>query len=100
MGMVSLLSAQLQEKLESLVIENAKGYMQPFANALGAGINSGHYNTAKVLFPLTPNVRVGSSLVLIPAKDKLFKTTNDTETASIFGDKGVGLFPDGLNLST
>jgi len=70
-----LMGSTLEERLETLVGENAKGYLSPLANSLGAGLNSGLMNTAKVQKPLRPSLRVGASLVMIPKSDRTFWTT-------------------------
>ncbi|HDQ45072.1 MAG TPA: hypothetical protein ENN17_06160 [bacterium] len=38
----------LQERLESLTQDNARRYLQPMGDALGANLNSGFYHSAKV----------------------------------------------------
>lgn len=38
----------LDERLQSLAVDNGVGYLQPLADAVGANLNSGLYHTAKV----------------------------------------------------
>jgi len=99
--MVSLFAATLVENIEQLSEQNAKGYLQPFVDTIGTGLNSGLYNSAKVLKPFTPNVRIGFTMVSIPDEDKTFTAIDGTKTATIFGKTGAtGGYPNGTNIST
>ena len=91
-----LVAESLEEKLEKFASDNAKSYLQPLANSVGAGMNSGFYHSARVLKPFMPSLKIGSTLVLIPSSDKSFIAKSpsnlvyegDVKTATIFGDKG------------
>ena len=92
-----LLNAQgLAERLESLSKENARGYMSPFADAVGAGLNSGLYNSAKTLKPIIGfNVKVNTVMLSIPSSDKTYIAkspdpniwADNVETSTIFGKR-------------
>ncbi len=106
-----LFAANLDENLEQLAEENAKGYVRPLVTALGTSLNSGLYNTADVLKPsiLRP-VRFGfnihTMLVMVPSSDKKFEAViadETIETATVFGDEGGEYMgqnlPDGFDIS-
>jgi hypothetical protein len=122
-----LFCQSLEEKLTLFDKENARVFLQPLANTIGAGINSGSYNTAKVLRPFLPYVKISMVMVTVPDDDKTFMATppagfeniwGPVETATVFGSKGgrhpgleheeSGLFypnapftlPKGANIST
>jgi hypothetical protein len=100
---VNLLFCNLLEQNLSLFdMDNVNGYLQPFANSFGAGMNSGFYNSAKVLRPFQPSLRISAAVIVVPDRDLTFIATapnlfmdeegtkmyHDTETATIFGNKG------------
>jgi len=102
---LSISATSLMENLETLSKDNAEGYLQPLVNVAGTGLNSGFYNSAKVLKPFTPNFRLGFTFVSIPDDEKTFTATSSgsttTQTATIFGgNKGVHPFPKGADIST
>lgn len=84
------------DRLEVFAKENAESYLQPLANSMGAGLNSGFFNTARVLKPFRPSVMLGSTIVMIPSGDKKFTAKSPSselyydaeETATIFGKNG------------
>jgi hypothetical protein len=91
----------LEARLGLFDQSNAVGYLQPLLCTISAGLNSGLYNSAKVLPPFRANLKISSALVMIPSTDKTFiavapnitidgttKIWEDAETATIFGDKG------------
>ena len=91
-----LVSQPLEDRLKDFAGDNAKGFLQPLANSLGAGINSGQYVTADVLKPLRFNVRLGTTAVFIPSADRTFMASSpssllyvedEIETGTIFGKK-------------
>lgn len=108
-----LFAGDLDEKLQQLAEENAKGYLKPFVTSFGTNLNSGLYNTADVLKPsiLRPvrfGFNINTMIALVPSSDKSFKGEhidgNVYETATVFGDKGadiegVKIFPDGFDVS-
>ena len=107
----TLIAEPLQEKLSLFDVNDAISYLQPLANTMGAGMNSGIYTSAKVLPPFRPNFRVGGTFALVPSSEKSFMTSNplyeSVETATIFGTE-VGeitlaaekyLLPKGADLS-
>lgn len=98
--------------------ENGKGYMQPFADAFGANLNSGLFHSAKVKklgFQLYIGVK--ASTAFIPDKRKTFMATTEgsfapeqteevptvfgpAESVEVNGNGGtVYVFPGGLNVS-
>jgi len=112
-----LFADTLEENLQKFDGNNAKGYLQPLANTLGTGLNSGFYNSAEVLTPFMPNLKVGFVYIGIPSSDKKFvakglprldTTTNDVvyddevKTATIWGGEGAHVhgyqLPDGADL--
>ncbi|WP_419803389.1 DUF6588 family protein [Mucilaginibacter sp.] len=83
-GLMLLLSAkiQAQDYISALVKSGpgdatklANAYLQPLFKGFGNGINNGWNNTAKTKTLLGFDLRVGSSLVIIPASDKTFDVT-------------------------
>ena len=105
LGVISLLVAdKLEDNLKNFTEVNAKGYLKPFVNSFGAGLNSGHYTSAKTIIPFMPSLSLGSSMVLVPSSDESFwvKDLNGNETvktATIFGNKGTSPYPNGANIS-
>jgi hypothetical protein len=122
-----LIGQSIGGSLEYYDKDDARLFLQPLANTIGAGINSGSYNTAKVLRPFMPYLKLSMVLVPIPDNDKTFIAKPPTiaeniwggvETATIFGHKGgrhPGLetdipgtyygsapytLPDGANMNT
>ena len=85
-----LLADPISEQLKVLSEPNALGYLQPLANSLGAGMNSGLFNTAKVLKPLTFNVKVSNAMVIVPTSEKTYwaESTDGilVKTGTILGD--------------
>lgn len=81
--------------------ENAKGYMQPFADLYGANMNSGYYRTAKVpLAGFTFEFDIIVMGAMVGDSEKKFKATTPPgftpatfESATVFGEKG-GLVTD------
>ena len=117
--------ADIQSNIEQFESENAKQFVQPLVNAFGTTMNTGFYNTAKVLKPFTFGLNVNIMLAFVPNEDKTFiakrpDITNpltgnhiyneeEIDTATIFGENG-GKFnsnypgitdiqmPDGLDI--
>ncbi len=56
----------LQETLESMLQENAKGYLSPVVTAFGTGVNSGTFHTAKSHKMLGFDVTLNVSVVAVP----------------------------------
>ena len=109
-----MLAESLDQKLASLDERNALLFLQPLANSMGAGMNSGLFNTAKVLKPFLPNIKVGSTFVIVPSSDKTFIYQSplghyfddfEVKTATIFGKAGAlteienFILPRGADLS-
>lgn len=110
---VCLNAVELDDKIESLSEANAKEYLQPLLNSYSANVNSGLYNTAKVLKPITFGFFVNGSISFVPDEDKKFKIQtlgledesdyeewiNEEETATVFGDEGAEIGPEGEEVS-
>ena len=97
--------AGLAEKLEAIAADNAVGYMQPFATALGTAINSGIYHTAKVhgLGGFDIGFRVMAVSIPDTAKNYLaFNGSDSVNVPTVFGDKTSDelLLPGGLDIGT
>jgi len=101
--LLPLFADSIEENLEKMLEDQARQYMQPLANTAGASLNSGFYNTAKVLGPFLPNIRFGFTMTSIPSDDKTFINSDGNKTATILGDEGYDngtyKYPDGANLS-
>jgi len=50
-------------------------YGEPLFKGIGAGLNSGWYNTAKTKKPLHFDIRISASAAFVPASDKTFDVT-------------------------
>ncbi|MCK9330638.1 MAG: hypothetical protein PHY08_00185 [Candidatus Cloacimonetes bacterium] len=102
-SLFNFLSADyIEDKLSQMLEENANGYLQPLANTMGAGLNSGYFNTAKVLKTLRPSVMIGAAFIPIPSNEKKFNAitpTSTVETSTIFGNNGNNGFPEGTDLN-
>jgi len=69
-------SQELNDYLSRYVGEEAEGYLQPFANALGADLNTGWYRSAYIKkngFSLT--FMINAQMALVPENQKTFTTT-------------------------
>ena len=107
-----LIAQSLEQKLEVFDKKNTQGYLQPLANTMGAGLNSGLFTTAKVLSPFAPRVVISSTVVSIPSSAKSFMATppkhpyaskepppytyrqEKVKTATVFGNKGGTFIAD------
>jgi len=113
MAFTLLAAESIDDKISSLAEANAKMYVQPFLNSFSAGINSGTYNTAKVLGTLKFGVFINTSLYFVPKSEKTFDIAlpsedeshpdvyeiiqanaeaGNLETATIYGDNGSTLY--------
>jgi hypothetical protein len=110
-ALIGVLYAQsLEDKLSLIDLKNIKGYVEPMANALGAGLNSGFYTSAKTLSPFMPNLKIGTALITVPGSDKKFDATAPKipgfgrmwepiqGTSTIFGKENGGLAYKGLEI--
>lgn len=95
----------LKEKFTQFAEENGKGYIKPLVTGIGTGLNTGFYNTAKVLGPFKFGVSLNGMMIFIPDEDKTFQAVSpsvtyegtdyylydpaETETATIFGGDGA-----------
>lgn len=94
--------ADLTTKLQAVAEENAVGYMQPFATALGTAINSGLYHTAKIHGIPGFDFGIRAMVVSVPTEGLTYTSTFETETSTVFGEL-VSLdqsLPGGLDIST
>jgi len=108
--MVTSLFAGVQEKLEQFGKDNGIVYVKPLVTAFGTTMNTGLFNTAKVLKPFAFGLNVNTMLAFVPKEDKTFLPTRpdlyivnpiDTtqviylyeepteETATVFGEDGI-----------
>jgi len=62
----------IQEKLEKFGEENGKGYIQPLVTAFGSNLNSGLFNTAKVLKPYRFGIMFNAQLAFFPKEAETF----------------------------
>ncbi len=113
----SLQAQEIEDFLAKYTSENGSGYMQPFANAFGANLNSGFFHNAyipKQGFRL--QLGLVTTMALIKDEDKVFSATTDdfftpeqtvtaptifgsTEGVSVNGEGGtVYNFPGGLSV--
>jgi len=70
--MTGLGFSQLEETLESMAKDNAKGYLGPIVTAMGMGVNSGTFHTAKPHSVLGFDFKLGVSLISITDAGKTF----------------------------
>ena len=94
----------LQEKMQNFTNENGKAYLTPLIYSMNSSLNSGIFNTAKVLKPFRFELLFNTNITLIPNSDKTFMAKrpdiedpifhtplyepDEVETATFFGDKG------------
>jgi len=69
---VGLCGENIQDKLLNFADENGKGYIKPLVTSFGTNINTGLFNTAKVLKPFKFGVLVNGMAAFIPADEKSF----------------------------
>lgn len=95
----------LVEKLENFGKVNGKQYIRPWVTSFGTSLNTGLYQSAKVLPPFLFGVTLNSMLAFVPEEDKTFTVYSPTfdyegttyylyneeeqESATVFGDKGA-----------
>ncbi len=108
---------EVEDLLAKYTSENGTGYMQPFANAFGANLNSGFFHNAYIPKKgFRMQIGLVTTLALIKDEDKVFSATTDdfftpqttieaptifgsTEGVSVEGDGGtVYNFPGGLSV--
>jgi len=109
-------SGKLEDKLVQFAEDNSKKYIKPLVTAFGTNLNSGFYQTAKVLAPFRFGVSMSGMLAFVPQDEKTFMALSPSVTyegnevyiydpyeiksATIFGNKG-GTFeefnPDLIN---
>ncbi len=70
--MVTVLFADVQEKLEQFGKDNGIVYVKPLVTAFGTTMNTGLFNTAKVLKPFTFGLNVNVMAAFVPKEDKTF----------------------------
>lgn len=94
--------ADLTTKLQEVAEDNAVGYMQPFATALGTAINSGLYHTAKIHGIPGFDFGIRAMVVSVPTEGLTYESTLGTETSTVFGElvSPDQLLPGGLDIST
>lgn len=98
---VSRLQAQsLEESLQKMLGENAKGYVQPLVTGFGAGINSGLYRKASTetgTLPLPIGLDVGLvvNAVAVPDGAMMFKYSmlENTITFPLSSMSGISMLP-------
>ncbi|HOQ80852.1 MAG TPA: hypothetical protein PKZ69_04170 [Candidatus Cloacimonadota bacterium] len=106
-----LMAETVEEKLQKFGQDSAEGFIQPFVNAFGNNLNSGFFNTAKVLKPFRFQLNVNMTASLVPDADKTFMVNNPfindafnpyneatIESSTIFGKDG-GVFTPRSELS-
>jgi len=91
----------LTEKLERFGTENGEAYINPWVTAFGTSLNTGLYQSAKVLKPFLFGVNINNMALFVPEEDQTFTLTSPTinginiwedeelESATCFGDKGA-----------
>lgn len=107
--MVTALFAGVQEKLEQFGKDNGIVYVKPLVTAFGTTMNTGLFNTAKVLKPFMFGLNVNMMLAFVPDEDKLFTAVRpdlciehpttgeliylyedeELESATVFGEDGA-----------
>ncbi|MBC8384636.1 MAG: hypothetical protein H8E57_03850 [Candidatus Cloacimonetes bacterium] len=101
---INLTADNIQDKLEKFGIENGKGYIRPLVTAFGTNLNSGLYNTAKVLKPFFFGIMFNANMTYFPPEAEIFRATRpelyipntdipifaeeEIETATVFGKEG------------
>jgi len=100
----SIFAESLTEKLEEFGKENGKAYISPWVTSFGTCLNTGLYQSAKVMKPFLFGITINSMLAFVPDEDKAFTAYSPTfeyegntyylyneqelETATVFGNKG------------
>ena len=107
--MVTALFAGVQEKLEQFGEDNGIVYVKPLVTAFGTTMNTGLFNTAKVLKPFLFGLNVNVMMAFVPDEDKTFLPTRPDifitnpvtgediylyeepteESATVFGEEGI-----------
>lgn len=106
--------AQIQEKIGLLGESNMNGYIQPLATSLGTAMNSAAFTGADIASVWGFSFSVKGMYIFIPSDQQTFTPstpdgyTLNSETATVYGDKGAYTagpngylaFPPGINTST
>ncbi|MCK5051197.1 MAG: hypothetical protein KAS53_05630 [Candidatus Cloacimonetes bacterium] len=108
--MITALFAGVQEKLEQFGEDNGLVYVKPLVTAFGTTMNTGLFNTAKVLKPFAFGLNVNMMLAFVPDEDKIFTAIRpnlfiddplnpgeviylyadeELESATVFGEDGA-----------
>ncbi len=85
--------SQIQDRFEALGPDNLKNYAKPFATTLGAGLNSGGYNSASISNLFSFSISFRAMYIMIPEDQKTFTPQlpsgyTSGPAATIDGDKG------------
>ncbi|RLC50981.1 MAG: hypothetical protein DRZ79_03500 [Candidatus Cloacimonadota bacterium] len=104
MFLTNLYGENVQDKLLSFADENGKGYIKPLVTSFGTNINSGLFNTAKVLKPFKFGILFNGTLAFIPSEEKTFVAKRpqlydasgtplyeeeELESATVYGKEGA-----------
>jgi hypothetical protein len=112
------LTAQIEDQLSAYTGKNAKGYLQPFADAFGADLNSGIFRSASIpRIGVNIRLEVEAMGVIFSDDDKTFNAITErgfspeqrypdaptvvgsTKAAFVYGDGGTAFaFPGGFDL--
>jgi hypothetical protein len=95
----ALSQTRIENTVRQLSAENARGYLQPFVDDLGANMNAGLYHTAEIedlAFHL--QIQVVAMAVRVEDADKLYRgvppppnSQTAVETATVFGEHGASV---------
>jgi len=99
------LSAQVGDRLTDLPKDELKGYATPLATWTGTYLNSGGYYSASVSKLFGFKLSLVGMMIMVPDDQTTFTLTDDSESATFFGDKGAAIpgtrgyavYPPGIN---
>ena len=95
-------TGKLEKKIRQYGEENGIGFIKPLVTAFGTNLNTGLYNTAKILKPFRFSVSFYGMLAFVPKEDKTFMATRpDLYVEDPFSGETIYLYlPEEIETAT
>lgn len=95
---------QIEQNLRNLTSENARGYLMPLMSSFAANSNQSTFHSAEISKGFALYIGMRAMIAIIPDESKTFTAISPIDgtlkqTATIVGDNGNDVFPDGFSWS-
>jgi len=99
------IKAQFADRITDLPVDELKNYATPLATWTGTYLNSGGYYSADVSTLFGFKIGLIGMMILVPDDQTTFQTSDGSESATFFGEKGAAVpgsagyvvYPPGIN---